>query len=393
MLGAAMSETSLLDPAMIADLSRCAGTPVRPVTEARILRDGSEAFPVMLEMIRDAAQSVWFENFIFAGDATGQRFARALGEAVRRGVEVRVLYDPVGTMMVKGGSIAKALQAEGVPARAFRPVSLWEPWTWSRLRHRDHRKTMVVDGDAAVVGGLCISDNWAGHDDGGHNWRDTALVVRGPLVGDVGIAFDMMWERAEGVDVPPVAVFSETPPPAPCGLVAADRPGAHRVGELYVWLAGHARQSLEITDAYLVTPEPVVAAFEAAAHRGVQVRFLLPGNNNHPFAAASARRRYARLMAAGAEIYEWRGAMVHAKTAVADREIVLVGSSNLDPLSMTRNYELNLLLADAATGAAMGEMFHHDLDGACRVEPESWARRPFWQKIAEALAGLFDDNL
>jgi cardiolipin synthase len=388
-----MTPFSLLEPAMIAELSRCALTPARPVTEARVLRDGSEAFPVMLDLIGAARSSVWFENFIFAGDATGLRFARALGEAVRRGVDVRVLYDPVGTMMVKGGSITKALAAEGVPACAFRPVSLLRPWTWSRLRHRDHRKTMVVDGEVAVVGGLCISNNWAGHDDGGHNWRDTALLVRGPLVGDVEIAFDMMWERANGVDVPPAAVFSETPPAAPCGLVAADRPGAHRVALLYIWLAEHAQRSLEITDAYLVTPEPVVAAFEAAARRGVDVQFLLPGNNNHPFAAASARRRYARLMAAGARIHEWRGMMVHAKTAVADSEIVLVGSSNLDPLSMTRNYELNLLLADAETGQRMSEMFRRDLDGSLEIKPEEWAQRPRWQKAAEGVAGIFDDNL
>ncbi len=384
---------SLLEPALITELSRCAMAPARPVTETRVLRDGSESFPVMLDLIRNARSSVWFENFIFAGDATGRRFAKALGEAARRGVEVRVIYDPVGTMMVKGGSIAKALAAEGVTARAFRPVSLMEPWTWSRLRHRDHRKTLVVDGGIAVVGGLCISNNWAGRDVGGHNWRDTALEVQGPLADDVGIAFDMMWQRATGDEVPPVNVFSETPPPVPCGLVAADRPGAHRVALLYIWLAQHAQRSLQITDAYLVTPEPVVVAFEQAARRGVKVEFLLPGNNNHPFAAASARRRYARLMAAGARIYEWRGMMVHAKTAVADGEIVLVGSSNLDPLSMTRNYELNLLLADAATGAAMSEMFRRDLDGSREVRPESWSRRPLWQKAAEALAGLFDGNL
>ena len=388
-----MPDESLLSPPILTELSRCAGTPVRPVRDVRILRDGSEAFPVMLDLIRSATRSVWFENFIFAGDATGQRFARALGEAARRGVEVRVLYDPVGTMMVKGGSIAKALAAEHVTARAFRPVSPIAPWTWPRLRHRDHRKTMVVDGETAVVGGLCISDNWAGHDDGGHNWRDTALQVCGPLVGDVGIAFDMMWQRAAGADVPMTSLFSETPPSAPCGLVAGDRPGAHRVGSLYVWLAQHAQKSLQITDAYLVTPEPVVAAFEAAARRGVRVEFLLPGSNNHAFAAASARRRYGRLMAAGARIYEWRGMMVHAKTAVVDSEIVLVGSSNLDPLSMTRNYELNLLLADAATGAAMSEMFRRDQDGSAEVRPEIWARRPRWQKITESLAGIFDDNL
>jgi cardiolipin synthase len=388
-----MDPKSLLDPAAIIELSRCVSTPVRPVREVHALRNGSEAFPVMLDLIGSATKSVWFENFIFAGDATGQRFARALGKAVRRGVEVRVLYDPVGTMMVKGGSIASALAAEKVTARAFRPVSLLKPWTWPRLRHRDHRKTMVVDSEVAVVGGLCISDNWVGHDEGGHNWRDTALLVRGALVGDVEIAFDMMWKRAAGEEAPPAMVVTEAAPPVPCGMVAADRPGAHRVALVYIWLAQHAQRTLEITDAYLVTPEPVVAAFEAAAKRGVEVQFLLPGNNNHPLAAASARRRYARLMAAGACIHEWCGMMVHAKTAVADSEIVLVGSSNLDPLSMTRNYELNLLLADAATGQVMSEMFRRDLEGARQIRPDTWTRRPLWQKAAEALAGAFDDNL
>jgi cardiolipin synthase len=385
---------TLLAPSCIGDLSRLAGAPARRTGDVRVLRNGSEAFPEMLELIRGARRSVWFENFIFAGDATGRRFAAELGAAARRGVEVRVLYDPVGTMMVKGGSIARCLRAEGVTARAFRPVSPFAPWTWPRLRHRDHRKTLVVDDAAAVVGGLCISNNWAAPADGGHNWRDTALLVGGDLAPDVGAAFDGMWRRAAGGDVPVVetAVAGAGIGP-PCGMVAADHPDAHHVAGLYVWLAQRARYSLEITDAYLVTPEPVVAALAAAARRGVAVRFLLPGRNNHPFAAASARRRYDVLMAAGARIYEWRGMMVHAKTAVADGEITLVGSSNLDPLSMTRNFELNLLVADAVTGARMREMFEHDLHGAREIRPESWARRPLLHKAAESAVRILDDNL
>jgi cardiolipin synthase len=386
------SQASLLQPSMIAELSRRASAPARALEEARVLRDGDQAFPVMLDLIRSAQRSVWFENFIFAGDATGLRFAKVLGEAARRGVEVRVLYDPVGTMMVKGGSIASALRAEVVTGRPFRPVSPLAPWTWSRLRHRDHRKTLVVDGETAVVGGLCISNNWAGRDQGGQNWRDTALLVRGPVAGDVSVAFESMWRRAAMEEVPAPTLFTETPE-VPCALVAADQPGAHHVASIYIWMAGHARHSLDITDAYLVTPEPVVAAFEAAARRGVSVRFLLPGNNNHPVAAASARRRYARLLAAGARIYEWRGMMVHAKTAVADGEISIVGSSNLDPLSMTRNYELNLLVADARTGGAMRQMFERDLEGAREVHAAAWAKRPLWQRAAELAVGIFDGNL
>lgn len=385
--------SDLLAPERIADLSRIVRAPAMPVTEATILRDGQQAFPAMLSLIASARRSVCFENFIFAGDATGHRFADALGEARRRGVDVRVIYDPVGTMMVKGGSIARALVAQGVVARPFRPVSILEPGTWRRLRHRDHRKTLVVDSETAVVGGLCISDNWAAHAWGGRNWRDTALMIRGPVVAQVAAAFEAMWQRAEGSDVDaPSPAPSEGMVP-PCGMVAADLPGAHRIAEAYIWLAKNSVRSLDITDAYLVTPEPVVAAFEAAARRGLRVRFLLPGTNNHPLAAASARRLYARLMEAGAQIHEWRGAMVHAKTAVADSAVVLVGSSNLDPLSMTRNYELNLLVADSATGQRMEEMFEDDLKSAREISPQKWARRPMWQKAAEMAAGLFDGTL
>ncbi|MGA1123629.1 MAG: phospholipase D-like domain-containing protein [Chthoniobacterales bacterium] len=387
--------SDLLQPGSLAELSRIVRAPAMAVTGVDLLRDGREAFPAMLDLISAARSTVWFENFIFAGDATGRKFAAALGEAQRRGVEVRVIYDPVGTMMVKGGSIARALAMEGVTARAFRPVSLLRPRTWPRLRHRDHRKTLVVDGTSAVVGGLCISDNWAARSWGGRNWRDTAVLVHGPLVSQVSAAFARMWSRAEGESTMVSPPFFEPAamPGCPCGMVAADQPGAHRVGEVYIWLADRARTSLDITDAYLVTPEPVVAAFEGAARRGVRVRFLLPGRNNHPVAAASARRLYARLMDSGVTIHEWRGMMVHAKTAVADRSIVLVGSSNLDPLSMMRNFELNLLLADPHTGARMAEMFERDLCGAREISPQLWARRPWWQKAAETAAGIFDGNL
>lgn len=346
----------------------------------------------MLEAIASARRRVLFENFIFAGDATGQRFADALSEAAGRGVEVRVLYDPIGTMMVRGGSIAAALKKEGVTARAFRPLSPFAPWSWLRLRHRDHRKSLVVDSETAVVGGLCISDNWAPSEKGGNGWRDTALLVRGGIALDVERAFEAMWRRAVGGRPP------EAPPPAagdspPAAILAEDLPATERVAAIYEWLAGRARSTLEITDAYMVAPRSVLTAFAAAARRGVAVSILLPGRNNHPLAGAAARRVYQDLLDAGVRIYEWSGVMIHAKTAVVDGEVSLVGSSNLDPLSMARNYELNLIVVDEATGAAMRAMFARDLERSCRVEPAGWRLRPRWQKAAERAAGLLAGDL
>lgn len=346
----------------------------------------------MFELIEAARREVLFENFIFAGDHTGRRFADVLSAAARRGVEVRVLYDPVGTLMVRGGSVARILRAQGVAIRPFHPLSPYTPRSWLQLRHRDHRKTLTVDGETCVVGGLCISDHWAPRGEGGGGWRDTALLARGSVAGDLAKCFEVMWRgggaEAETGDTVPLENI-----PVPAVLVAADRPGDRRVAGLYSWLADRARRRIEITDAYLVLPAQSRAAIEAAARRGVAVRMLLPGRNNHRVAGAAARHSYERLLRAGVEIWEWSGAMLHAKTAVVDEEVTLVGSSNLDPLSMTRNYELNLLVADRALGAAMHDMFEGDLAAARRIDLDAWRRRPLWRRSAEAAGALFAPDL
>jgi cardiolipin synthase len=379
------------DRAAAAELSRLAGAPPRGATEVRVLRDGTEAFPAMLEAIAGAKQRVRFENFIFAADSTGRMFAEALSSAGRRGIDVRVLYDPIGTLMVRGGSIADVLRRDGVDVRPFRPLSPFAPWSWLRLRHRDHRKTLTVDGEIAFVGGICISDNWSPSEKGGRGWRDTAIRARGTIAQDVERAFLKLWESSTSPPLTTTADSADTRPAV--AILAEDLPGAGRVASIYEWLARTAQESLEITDAYMVAPPPVLDALEDAARRGVAVRILLPGRNNHPVAGAAARWVYSRLLDAGVRIYEWEGVMIHAKTAVADGRIALVGSSNLDPLSMRLNFELNLAVIDPGTSDAMRKMFERDLSEARPVIPTAWRRRPLWQKAAERVAALVGSRL
>jgi cardiolipin synthase A/B len=382
----------MTDPRAAADeLARLAASPPRGRTEVRVLRNGVEAFPAMLEAIAGARQRVRFENFIFAGDTTGRRFAEALSAAAKRGVDVQVLYDPIGTMMVRGGSIADVLRRAGVTARPFQPLSPFAPWSWLRLRHRDHRKTLTVDGQMAFVGGLCISDNWSPSEKGGRGWRDTALRVRGPIARDVERAFEGLWQSSKTPPAPAPPTPDESSPAV--AVLAQDLPGSGRVASIYKWLARTARETLEITDSYLVAPPIFLEALEGAARRGVSVRILLPGRNNHPVAGAAARWVYERLLAAGVGIFEWEGVMIHAKTAVADGKVSLVGSSNLDPLSMRLNFELNLAVVDAGTGQEMQRMFERDLSEARPVLPTAWNRRPLWQKAAERAAALVGGRL
>ena len=376
----------------ISELSTLVDSPARAAGEIRILRDGESAFAAMLELIDAARSRVSFENFIFAGDGTGRRFAEALTAAAQRGVDVRVLYDPIGTLMVRGGSIAGTLRGSGADVRPFRPLSPYAPWTWARLRHRDHRKTLCVDGESAVVGGLCISDNWSPSSRGGGGWRDTALRVEGAVVGDVERAFDAMWRDSVGSMASGASASGAAVAP-PAVMLSADRPDTKCIAQLYLWLAERATRSIDITDAYLVLPSKALERLAAAARRGVTVRLLLPGRNNHPLAGAAARHSYDVLLEAGVEIWEWAGAMVHAKTVVVDEEISLVGSSNLDPLSLRRNYEVNLLVVDPTTGSGMRAMFEHDLENAQRLDLVAWEKRPYWRRQAEAAARIFSPDL
>jgi cardiolipin synthase len=390
----ANSSPRLASPRALLDLAAIAAAPLRYGHAVRILRDGALAFPAMLAGIHAAHRAVSFENFIMADDHTGRDFTAALEKARRRGAHVRVLYDPVGTLLVRGGSVGRRLKAAAIEGRAFRPLSPLAPWSWLRLRHRDHRKLLVCDDLIAFVGGICIADHWAPSDRGGAGWRDTAVSIRGPAVADLQVAFDRMWARARGEPDP---VPSGTQPPAEKGeaavIVVDDRPGLGRVAALYEWLADRAEETIDLTDAYFVAPRRVLEALVRAAHRGIRVRLLVPGRNNHPVAGLAARRIYSPLLEAGAEIHEWTGVMLHAKTAVVDGFVSLVGSSNLDPLSLHRNYELNTLVADPQTGSAMRDLFAADLRKATRVDGDEWARRGLTARAAEAVATLFADLL
>jgi cardiolipin synthase len=378
-----------------------ADAPLRRGHHVRILHDGALAFPAMIAAIRAAEHAICFENFIFAHDRTGEQFAVALEEAARRGVDVRVIYDPIGTLLVKGGSIRRRLKKGGVVVRPFRPFTFKQPWSWLHLYYRDHRKLLVIDDVAAFVGGINIGDNWSPASHGGKGWRDTAAVVRGPAVMDCQLAFERMWRRAlERIPGSSGASQFTLPAariPAVKGdtdvVVVGDRPRTHRVAALYEWLAERAQTSFDITDAYFVAPKRVLDALVRAARRGVRVRLLLPGRNNHPVAGLAARRIYEPLLEAGAEIWEWGGVMLHAKTAVVDGRISLIGSSNLDPLSLHRNYELNVVVGPGQASDIMVTFFQADLQSARRLDLTEWRARPLIYRLAERVAWLFSWNL
>ena len=337
----------------------------------------------MLEMIASARRTVHFENYIIHDDRTGCRFATAWAERARAGVRVRVLYDAFGCRGT-GNAYWRELKSYGVDVRPFRPF-----WTTGPIEalSRDHRKLLVVDGERAMTGGLCIGDEWAGDPTRGRlPWRDTMMMVCGPAVAALEAAFTRMWARA-GSPLPE----DETHPAAEeCGpsavRVVEGLPGQSRIYRAVQLLAAAVTERLWITDAYLVAPPPLYASFVDAARSGVDVRFLLPGATDIPVVRIFTRTGYRELLHAGARIFEYRGPMLHAKTLVADHDWARVGSSNLNYSSLLGNYELDLVAEQDGLTATLATQFLHDMTQSRELVLMARRRLPLPPKLVAAAA-------
>jgi cardiolipin synthase len=363
----------LLDQAF----TRAAGASLVPGNSVRLLRDGAGNYPEWLRAIGGAQHHICFENFIFYEDAVGAEFSAALIERARGGVQVRLIYDWLGCLGKASKHFWRPLIAAGVWVRCFNSPGAAHPIRWLQ---RDHRKLLAVDGTIGFVTGLCVGVHWRGEPARGiAPWRDTGLEIRGPALSAMESAFAEVWAAsvpvigASGILEPDAfAPFTPAAQPAPAaGTVAlrvvATAPGTLAVLRLDHLIAAAARRTLWITDAYFAGIPPYIQALRAAALDGVDVRLLVPGASDISILRPLSQAGYRPLLEAGVRVFEWKGSMLHAKTAVADGRWARVGSSNLNIASWVGNYELDVLVEDESFPAQMEQMFEADVAGSTEI--------------------------
>jgi cardiolipin synthase A/B len=372
-------------------LARAAGAAPVSGNRIRVLRDGPENFPAWLEAIASARRYVYFECYIFRGDRTGQQFVDALCARARDGVQVRVVYDWAGSFGTPS-RVWRALREAGAEVRSFNPFDWSSPLGWV---HRDHRKTVSVDGRVAFVSGLCVGDAWAGDPAKGiPPWRDTGVQIEGPAVADVEQAFARVWATV-GASIPEGERRRRAEMDAIGDTrlrVISDEPGTAGLLRLDQFVASSARQSLWLTDAYFAGTPPYVQALRAAALDGVDVRLLVPGSSDIPALQPVSRAGFRALLEAGIRVFEWKGPMLHAKTAVCDGRWARVGSTNLNLASWLGNYELDVALEDARFGGQMEEMYLADLENSTELvlagkRLRSAVPRPRAQRVPRRVRG------
>jgi cardiolipin synthase len=267
----------------------------------------------MLQAIERAKRSVHLEIYAFAPSGVGARFIEALANASARGVAVRVLVDGWGS--ARGGlAVTASLRAAGCEVHIYNRLLAF---LVGRIG-RNHRKILLVDDEVAFLGGINIGDENV-KEGVRVGWADLALEIRGPQCAHLGY---MIRREPHPSVVSSLRIYL-------CGIG-----GGWRMRRRYLKAFAKARQSIQIAHGYFLPDPGVVRAITAAASRGVDVRLLLAGQSDVPFARAAARSLYRRLITAGVIIHEWRDSVLHAKVATIDGRRLLVGSFNLDPFSL-----------------------------------------------------------
>jgi len=367
-----LREGALLDRAF----TRAAGAPLVAGNGVRLLKNATENYPAWLDAIRHARQRIFFENYFIVDDDVGREFAEALSAAARTGVRVRLIYDWVGSLRKSSRRFWRRLEAAGVEVRCFNPLRFTSPLD---VLHRDHRKMLAVDGRVGFVTGLCVGSMWMGNPARGIDpWRDTGIEVRGPALCDCERAFAQVW-ASMGPPVPPEELVPREGF-ATAGDVSlrivANAPGTTGIFRLDQLIAAAARRTLWLTDAYFAGIPPYVQALRAAALDGVDVRLLVPGASDIPALRPLSQAGFRPLLEAGIRVFEWKGSMLHAKTAVADSRWARVGSSNLNIASWVGNYELDAVVENENFATQMERMYLADLENATEIVLRPRRMRP-----------------
>ena len=348
-----------------------------------LLENGEAFFPALFEAIARAEREVLIETFILFEDKVGQQLQQVLVEAARRGVRVELTVDGWGSIDLSSDYLG-ALAEAGVQVRMFDPKPRFLGMRLHMFR-RMHRKIAVVDGRVAFVGGINFSaDHLA--DFGPKAKQDYSILVEGPLVRQIrGFVLQQLGRHPDDLEQRPVARGGS----AQAMFVARDNHNQRDAIERQYRAAIHAaRRDVVIANAYFFPGYRLLRAMRRAVRRGVRVRLVLQGQPDMKIVKHAAELLHGQLVRAGVEIYEYCKRPLHAKVALVDDEWSTVGSSNLDPLSLSLNLEANVMVRDKAFAAKVRARLEHLMQEDCQqLEPDQVkVRHAGWRLLLDTLA-------
>ncbi len=367
--------------------------PLRRGNALTVFHDTELAYNALLDAIAAAQHYVHLEYFIFRSDATGMRLLDLLTHKAKEGVEVRLLYDAMGSLHLKGRSLRPLVESGGQTA-AFLPLNPLH--SLIRVNLRNHRKITIVDGRIGFTGGMNIGDDYLGKSPVLGYWRDSFVRLEGPAVADLQSVFSEDWEFTRGETLAEEKYAPAQPEAGEVSVQIANSGPDQEINtirEIYFLAIISARRRLWISSPYLVPDNGLFDALRAARYRGVDVRILTLLRPDHYISYYAGLYYAADLLSYGVKIYLYRKGMMHAKMMMVDGCWGMVGSANLDNRSLHLNFEIGCILHDAEQVAQLETVYQRDLDDAVPLDQKTLEARSLASRALENACRLFTPAL
>ena len=373
---------------------RLLGIPATDGNDLRILRNGCQIFPAMLEDIEKAEHSIEFLTFVYWKGNIAQEFATALSKKAREGVTVRVLLDAFGASSMDQ-SLVDTMKAEGVDVRWFRPLSPLKLW---RYDNRTHRKVLICDNRVGYTGGVGIAAEWEGDARNPDEWRETHIRIEGPAVDGLIGSFWDNWIEAGPEDFPSFDYPGGDQPRKGSDRIlvlrSISRDTGSDVGNLMRGAIKKAQSSIWIATPYFVIEETMADLLCKRAKEGIQIRIMIPGEHvDRRFEWFAAEKIFEKLLKAGIEIYRYHKTMMHQKMFLLDNAVSILGSANFNQRSQRRDAEVVVALFSEERTEELREDFENDRRDAHQETEAKWAHRSLWRKVSEKFVRAFRSQL
>lgn len=359
-----------------------------------VLNDGSETFASLIDALRKAESFIHLEYYIFENDELGGRIADILKEKARSGVEVRFIYDDVGSWNLKR-SFIRSLREAGVQVHCFMPVVF--PWLTSKINYRNHRKIVVIDGKVGYTGGLNIADRYLRGTKHGP-WRDTHLKIEGTAVNMLQLTFLADWYFATGIqlkDKDKYLMVSDDSVGDTAVQIATSGPDSDWATIMQAYFAAitKATDHIYISTPYFMPGESLLTALKVAALSGIDVRIMLPSRSDSKIVYWASRSYITELLEAKIKVYLYNKGFNHSKIITIDNRFSSIGTANMDNRSFEDNFEVTAMIYDRDVTDRLESRFLADLNGCTRLTYRRWATRSRTDMFKESVARLFSPLL
>ncbi len=369
-------------------------SPLTTNNSIRILNNGEETFPSIFEAIESAKHHIHMEYYIIADDPLGERLSDVLCRKAREGVQVRVLFDDVGSWSL-GRRYIKRLEESGVKVGSFGKVIF--PYLTRKANYRNHRKIVVVDGRVGFMGGLNFAQKYLTGTARGI-WRDTHMRMEGDVVRMLQITFLTDWYATTQQTFEDYSRYFPQPLSQgmvlPCQLALSGPDSEYAtIMQCFFAAISRAKRYIYITTPYFLPSESLLTALKVAALSGVDVRVMLPSRSDATMVHWASRSYFSELLAANIKIYLYTKGFNHSKVMVIDDTFTSIGSANMDARSLEDNFEITAMIYHSETAVGVRDTYCLDIADCELLTSSGWASRKRKDNFKEAAARLFSPLL